>query len=256
MVATEILCSLIGLVSGFIGAMTGIGSALLAVPLLLTVPPLLSLPPVSVHSATGLAMVQGLTTNLVGAIVHKRAGFVSGSLLRWAGSGVAIGSLLGSVASKWLPSRLLLLILGFVLFFCAIQILRPAPTELDDEFIPNKPFRFAAAGFATGILSGATGLGTGSLTIALLVYWLKVPVRIAIGSTLGISLLAAVVGTLGKALTLQVPFLEATGLSVGAALGAIWGAETSHKVPTKTLRQILAALVAFSAIYALWRSLS
>jgi uncharacterized membrane protein YfcA len=91
------------------------------------------------------------------------------------------------------------------------------------------------------------------LTIVLLVYWLKVPVRTAIGSTLGISLLAALTGTFGKALTLQVPLVEAVGLSLGAAIGAILGAKASHRLPAKTLRHILAAFIAFAAFYALWR---
>lgn len=251
---TALLCAVIGLASGFVGAMTGVGGALLAVPLLLSLPSLLNLPPITVHATTGLAMVQGLTTNLVGALVHKRAGFVSGFLLQWMGSGIVFGSLLGSVASRFLPERYLLLILGFVLLFCAFQVLRPTP-KLENDFVPNKPFHFTAAGFATGVLAGATGLGTGSLTIALLVYWLKVPVRIAIGSTLGISLLAAIVGTLGKALTLQVPFIEGFGLSIGAMLGAFWGAKVSHKVSAKTLRNVLAIFVAITAFHALWRCL-
>lgn len=248
MLAITLLCALIGLVSGFIGAMAGVGGALLAVPLLL------GLSPITVHETTGLAMVQGLTTNLVGAIVHRRAGFVSGFLLKWTGTGIVFGSLVGSVISKWLPGRWLLLMLGLVLFFCAFQMFRPI-AEIDGEFFPNDSFRFTIAGLVTGILAGATGLGTGSLTIVLLVHWLQVPVRIAIGSTLGISLLAAITGTLGKALTLQVPFVEAIGLSVGAAVGAVWGAKVSHKVPTKTLRHILAVLIAIASFHAFWRTL-
>lgn len=255
MAVTAFLCLLIGLASGFVGAMTGVGGALLAVPLLLTLPPLLSLPPVTVHGTTGLAMVQGLTTNLVGALAHKRSGFVSGFLLRWMGSGIILGSLFGSVVSRWLPSRWLLFAIGSVLLFCAFQMLRPTSGELEGEFVPTKPFRFALAGLVTGVLAGATGLGTGSLTIVLLVHWLKVPVRIAIGSTLGISLLAALAGTLGKATTFQVPFAEAVCLSLGASLGAIAGVKVSHKVPAKTLQHILAAFIAFAAVHALWRSL-
>jgi uncharacterized protein len=252
--AIAILTALIGLASGFVGAMTGVGGALLAVPLLLTLPQLAGLHPITVHATTGLAMVQGLTTNLVGALVHRRAGFVSGFLLRWTGSGIVVGSLLGSVSSRWLPGRWLLLMLGFVLLFCSFQMLRPVPEiDLEDDFAHISPTRFIAAGLLTGILSGATGLGTGSLTIVLLVYWLKVPVRTAIGSTLGISLLAALTGTLGKALTLQVPLVEAVGLSLGAAVGAILGAKASHRLPAKTLRHILAAFIAFAAFYALWR---
>lgn len=254
MLATAILCALIGLASGFVGAMTGIGGALLAVPLLLISPPILNLSPITVHAATGLAMVQGLVTNLMGTLVHKRAGFVSEFLLRWMGTGIVFGSLLGSVVSRWLPGRWLLLMLGFVLLFCAFQMLRPTPS-LDRDFVPDKPFQFAVAGFVTGVLAGATGLGTGSLTITFLVYWLKVPVRIAVGSTLSISLLAAIVGTVGKALTLQVPFVESVGLGIGAALGAIWGAKISHKVPAKTLRNILAVLIAAAAVNAFYRFL-
>ncbi|MGQ9520577.1 MAG: sulfite exporter TauE/SafE family protein [Candidatus Fervidibacter sp.] len=244
----------VGLLSGVVGAMTGVGGAILAVPLILSVPSLIGLPPVSVHSATGLAMVQGLVTNLVGAIIHRRAGFISGSLLCWTGPGIVIGSLVGSVSSRWLPSRWLLLLLSFVLIFCAFQMLRPTPEATDsDKFAPTFPFRFTASGLITGLLAGATGLGTGSLTIVLLIHWLKVPLRIAIGSTLAISLVAALTGTLGKALTLQVPFAEALGLGIGSMVGAVSGAKASHYVPTKTLRYVLATFITIAALHALWR---
>lgn len=131
---------------------------------------------------------------------------------------------------------------------------RPTPSELEGKFAPTSPLPFLIAGFVTGTLAGATGLGTGSLTIVLLVHWLKVPTRITIGSTLGISLLAAIVGTIGKAVTLQVPFAEAVGLGLGAAFGSFCGAKVSHKLPTKTLRLTLAVFIAIASLHALWRS--
>ncbi len=254
--AGQIAIFFVGLFSGFVGAMTGIGGALLAVPLLLFLSSFLSLPSLTVHAVTGLAMVQGLTTNLAGMWRHHQAGFVSPFLLRWAGTGMVGGTLLGSVLSRWVPAQWLLKLLSLVLLFCAFQMLRPVGEQAEGEsaFVPFKPYRFLAAGFIAGFLSGLTGLGAASLVMVLLIHWLQVPVRLAVGSTMGISLVAALVGTFGKAVTWQVPFAEAVVLSIGAASGAIGGAQVSHRLPAPFLRRLLALVIAFAAFHALWRA--
>ncbi len=245
----------IGLLSGFLGGMTGIGGALLAVPLLLNAPAWLGLYPLSVHAVTGLAMVQGLTTNLVGMLVHQRAGFFSSFLFQWVGSGMVVGSLLGAVGSRWLPAKLLLLLLGCVLLISAMQMLRPLPTEATEKpFVPRLPLRFMAAGFLAGLLSGATGLGAAVLVLVLLIRGLKVPVRLAIGSTMGTALLAALTGTLGKSVTQQVPLVEAIALSFGAAAGAVTGAKVSHRLSLPILSRLLALLVVAASVHAFWKA--
>ena len=75
------------------------------------------------------------------------------------------------------------------------------------------------------MLAGLTGtvvgfLGAGNfLFVPLLIYVLKVPIRMAIGSNLIIAVLSTFSGFVGKLLTGQVPFL----MALAVVLGAVWG---------------------------------
>src|SRR5438445_11886119 len=55
-----------------------------------------------------------------------------------------------------------------------------------------------------GFFGGVVGIGGIAFIIAALVYLLRVPPRIAIGSSLGIGLFAAVAALIGKAATAQI----------------------------------------------------
>lgn len=246
----------VGLLSGFIGGMTGIGGALIAVPLLLFLPPLLHLPDLSVHAITGLAMAQGLATNLIGVLVHRRAGFVSAPLVGWTGSGVAIGVLMGSIGSRWLPARILLIVVGIILLFCGGQMFRRLPSRSEGAAgVTVIPALFFIVGGLVGLLGGATGLGTGSLLLVSFIYGLKVPIRVTVGSIMGISLIAAVLGTFGKAISWQLSLPLALSLGAGAVIGAFWGASLSHRLPVPVVRKVLAAVIALAALHILWKGI-
>jgi uncharacterized membrane protein YfcA len=76
---------------------------------------------------------------------------------------------------------------------------------------------------------------------------LKVPTRIAIGSSLFIAMMNTSSGFLGKLLTGQIPLLLASSVIVGAAIGALIGEKLHSKISTRTLRQIYAVVVALIA---------
>ena len=77
---------------------------------------------------------------------------------------------------------------------------------------------------------------------------LRIPTRFAIGSNLGIALVSATTGLIGKLATAQVPFYIAIAVVAGALPGAQLGAWTGKHVKPKTLRYILAAIVSLAAI--------
>lgn len=60
------------------------------------------------------------------------------------------------------------------------------------------------------------GQGEAFIIIPLLLYVLKIPLRVALGSTLAIGLFSATAGLVGKIATGQVPFQMTTALLLGA----------------------------------------
>jgi uncharacterized membrane protein YfcA len=86
------------------------------------------------------------------------------------------------------------------------------------------------------------------LYIPVMIYVLNLPTRIVIGSTLGIVLLGAITGTVGKMVTGQIIWPYALALVVGTIPGAQLGGTVSKKVNTKHLRMAIAVIIAITGI--------
>jgi uncharacterized membrane protein YfcA len=92
--------------------------------------------------------------------------------------------------------------------------------------------------------------------VAVLVYVLRVPPRIAIGSSLGIGLFGAVAAFVGKAATAQIDPTLALTIVVSALVGSPIGAWVSLRTRTDVLMRILAVLVFVAGIRILGSALS
>lgn len=99
-----------------------------------------------------------------------------------------------------------------------------------------------------GFLLGMVGQAGAFILIPVMLYVLKIPTRIAIGSSLGIVFVSASAGLFGKLITDQVPLLQASALVIGALAGAQVGSYLSVRTETRTLRRALASLIALVAM--------
>jgi len=68
------------------------------VPLLPYVPTLIGLEAISMKTAAAITIVQSMAGSFSGLIVHKKNNFVHSKLIICMGSGVILGSLMGSCA--------------------------------------------------------------------------------------------------------------------------------------------------------------
>ena len=84
--------------------------------------------------------------------------------------------------------------------------------------------------------------------IPTLLYVLKIPLRVALGSTLAIGLFSATAGLIGKAATGQVPFRMAAPLVLGAILSAQLGSFAGKRTKTEFLRWLLAFIISATTI--------
>jgi uncharacterized membrane protein YfcA len=85
-----------------------------------------------------------------------------------------------------------------------------------------------------------------------MLYVLKIPTRITIGSSLGIVFLSALSGSVGKLATGQIEFAMALYCVSGALVGAQLGGHLSEKTKRRWLRRALAALIALTALRMVW----
>lgn len=108
---------------------------------------------------------------------------------------------------------------------------------------------YALIGLAAGILAGLFGIGGGILIIPGLMYLAGMPIRTAIGTSLGalllpVGLLGAIVYWREGNLDVRAALLVAGGLFFGAYVGALLGAEFKAVMLTRLFAILLVVVAA------------
>lgn len=118
-------------------------------------------------------------------------------------------------------------------------------TPLEKVVVPIVPL--ALLSLAKGVVVGFIGAGN-FVFVPLLIYVLKVPTRIAIGSNLVIAVVSTLSGFLGKLLTGQIPFFMTLAVVVGAGLGALGGEWSHSRVSPRVLCYVYAGVIGVVAV--------
>ncbi len=240
----------LGLIGGLFSGLLGIGGGIIMVPLLLYVPILFGLEAISMKTAAAITMVQSMAGSLSGLVVHKKSKFVHPQLVIYMGTGSFMGSLTGSFFSKQITGEVMLGIFAAMALVATVLMFIPRK-ETDDLPVENVDFNKYFAFFVAlqvGLLGGIVGQGGAFILIPMMLYVLKIPTRIALGSSLAISFLAGLAGFIGKWGSGQIPFVMAMVLVIGALIGAQLGGHLSKRLQTATLKAILSVLIAFTAL--------
>lgn len=246
---------LLGLFGGFVAGLLGVGGAVVMIPLLLYVPPLLHVGQLDMRAIAGMTMVQVFVAAMSGMLAHRRARAVHSELVWIGGLSMALGSLGGALASAHVSHRFLLLVFALMTTVALGLVVASMETLGLLRFAETERFsrrRVAVVSLAVGACAGLVGAGGAFLLVPLLTVVVGVPLRVTIGSSLGITALAATTGLVGKAVTGQVPWTLALIVSAGAVPGAQLGAYVSRRLPLRALRAALLAVVAATAICAWW----
>jgi uncharacterized membrane protein YfcA len=245
----EAITALAGLVASFLSGLLGIGGGLVLTPLLLYLPPVVGGAAIPVKIVTGLTIVQAISGSLLGALRHRRYGNVSSRLVWLMGPPSAIASLVGAFVSRDTPDNVILLVFAVLAFAGGVMLLLPV-TARDETATDVRADRRIAIPIALvlGFFGGMVGIGGIAFIIAALVYLLRVPPRIAIGSSLGIGLFAAVAALIGKAATAQIDPPLAAIVFVAALVASPVGAAVSVRTQPRALLAILAVIVMLAAI--------
>lgn len=235
---------------GFLSGLLGIGGGILMFPALLYGPRLLGLEVISVKSITGLTMIQGFFASLSAMLFYRTAGYVSSRLVLTVGVTMFLSSLAGALLTGFVSESAILVLFGFLAVIAAVLMILPRSYANDDVPAQDVSFNQPMAviiSLTLGVILGLLGQGGAFILIPVLLYVLKIPLRVAIGSMLAIGLFSSGAGLAGKITTGHVPFLMAAVMVAGAVPAALLGGVVGKRTDKRFLRWLLAAIIAFSA---------
>jgi uncharacterized protein len=248
----------LGAVGAFVSGLIGVGGAIVMIPLLLYVPPLLGVGALDIKSVAGITMVQVFVAAVSGMIAHGRHRAVNRRLAVAGGAAMATASLAGAVTSKYVPERWLLVVFAAMVTVAFVLMLVPEPPP--DVTAPAEVKEYSVALTAltatgVGIASGLVGAGGAFLLVPLLLVVVGVPIRVSIGSSLAIAAVAATAGTVGKAVTGQIPLPPALVVAASAVPGAQLGAAASRRLSGVALKRTLRAVIVLTGVKVWWHVL-
>jgi uncharacterized membrane protein YfcA len=259
--------ALLGIGTGFLAGLLGIGGGMLMVPFLTII---LSgqgvAPDLAVKMAIATSMATIIFTSLSSVRAHHKRGAVRWDIVKRLAPGIVIGSMIGSMGVfALLKGSYLAIFFGLFVGFSATQMFldkKPKPTRQ----MPGTGGQFAAGGFI-GFLSGLVGAGGGFISVPFMT-WCNVAIHnaVATSAALGFPIAAAnVIGYVVSGMKVEnLPpasfgYIWLPGLIVIAVcsfLMAPVGARAAHALPVGRLKRIFASILYALAAYMLWKGLS
>ena len=253
---------LLGMVTGVLAGLFGIGGGLVIVPVLVI---LFSAHGFSADVVMIMAVASSLAAIILTAISSMLAHHRLGSLL-WAKvfsltPGIMIGAAAGAVLAKQISADTLRLILVAFLLYVGVQMaLQIKPKEGNAK---QSKVLDALVGVVIGLVSAIVGIGGGTLTVPYVVHGRHLMRQaVAVASACGLPI--AVVGTVSYVLlgwhdarlpewSLGYVYLPAfLGVSVSSIFTAPIGAKLAHKLPAATLKRYFSLLLFIMAAKLLW----
>ncbi len=260
---------------GFLSGLFGVGGGFLMTPLLIMVGI-----PSTVAAASDSNQIVAASTS--GTYAHYRLGNVDFKMGLFLLVGGVLGGTVGVQFIKVLRSLgnadfvikityvIMLGVIGFYMFVEALQSMRkkpvetrqvepaPAKTSLYNRLIAALPYqmKFEKSGVTlspllplilgvfVGILAAIMGVGGGFIMVPVMVYMLRMPMHVVVGTSLFQILFTCINVTVMQSITnFTVDVVLAIILLLGSPLGAQFGVRLSKRLKADQLKILLASLV-------------
>lgn len=256
--------ALLGLSTGFMAGLLGIGGGMMLVPFLTYFLGLRHIPPdLAVKMAIATAMATILFTSLSSVYAHHQRGAVRWPVVARLAPGIGLGALLASLGVfSLLKGSFLALFFGIFVGFSALQMFidrKPAPSRQ----MPGAAGQWAVGG-GIGFLSGLVGAGGGFMSVPFMT-WCNVPIHHAVATSAALGFPIALFNVAGYVLGGQsvagrpeyafgyvwLPALAV--IATCSVLTAPFGARAAHRLPVRPLKRVFAIFLLLLGSYMLWK---
>ena len=244
---------LTGAFAGLLSGMFGVGGGIIVVPILALLFAALHFPPLHImHLAVGTSVATIIINSISSSHGHHKHNNVNWHVVR----NMSLAGIGGAMLGTWLAASMHTdgLKILFAIFECCIATTlllngQPHPTRT----LPGNAGLFGSGG-VVGLLSSMLGIGGGTVSVPLLLYW-NCEMRQAIGTAAAIGLPLSIVATLGyliaglhadglPAMSFGYIYLPAFfGIALAGVLTAPVGVKLAQRLPVSLLKKLLALLL-------------
>lgn len=235
---------LVGAIVGATLGLIGAGGAILAVPGLVAVLGL------SATAATTSSTIIVGSAALVGVLRRRKTGTVDIKIgLTFSALGI-VGTFIGTLLARVIPENVTLISFALLMFGAGYAMCcreNPEPKTERPKFL----LVIIAATFV-GILTGLFGIGGGFLIVPALILFLRVPTKIAIGTSLvAITANSLFAFALRFEFWDQIPLIEVAVFTIAAIAASFILSPIAGKLNANVLKRTFSAVIVVVAIYIL-----
>lgn len=258
---------LLGLGTGFLAGLLGIGGGMIMVPFLTYIMSTRGASPdLAVKMAIATSMATIIFTSVSSVRAHHKRGAVRWDIVKGLAPGIVLGALLASLGVfALLKGSWLAIFFGLFVTFSATQMFldkKPAPSRQ----MPGATGQLAG-GSVIGFLSGLVGAGGGFISVPFMT-WCNISIHNAVATSAALGFPIAVFNALGYAVSGQsvadLPagslgyiWLPALGLiAIASVFMAPVGARAAHAMDIKRLKRVFASVLYVLAAYMLYKGVS
>jgi len=273
---TLVLTVLIGLgstLAGFLGALTGLGGAIVVTPLLTLAFG------VDIRYAVGATLVSVIATSSGAAAAYVREGFTNIRIGMFLEVATTLGAVAGAAVALRIPTSAIAVIFGLVLLYSAYVSRRPIPASMESDapdrlagllrmdstypsvdgtkayHVHNVPSGFGLM-FVAGVLSGLLGIGSGSVKVIAMDQAMRIPFKV---STTTSNFMIGVTAAASAGVYLKRGYVDpglAMPVMLGVLLGSFFGARLLPRLRARALRIVFSLVVAALALEMLYHGLT
>lgn len=256
----------LGLATGFLAGLLGIGGGMLLVPFLTYILGARQVSPdLAVKMAIATSMATIMFTSISSVRAHHRRGAVRWDIVTRLAPGIVLGGFIASLGVfALLKGSFLAIFFALFVSFSATQMFldkKPAPTRQ----MPGGAGQVAAGG-VIGFLSGLVGAGGGFVSVPFMT-WCNVAIHNAVATSAALGFPIALANVVGYVIAGQrlegLPpyafgYLWLPALVVIASCSVLMaplGAKAAHALPVKKLKRVFALVLFVLAGYMLMKGL-
>lgn len=257
MIEEFILFAVLGVFSGLIAGMFGVGGGVIIVPVL--VASFMGYgfdESIIIHLAIGTSLACIFFTGLSSANAHRKKQAIDFTLFKQVALGITLGALLGAMFAVQLDGNLLKIIIGVFALIMAVQIGFNFTLSLKNNLSKGPYF----VGTGIGFLSSVLGIGGGIFSVP---YFKSsgLSMTSSVGTSAACGIPIAFFGALGyfilgisndnlPSLTLGYIYLPALfGITITSIISAQYGAAIAHYVSEYILKILMVSLMLLISIY-------